>query len=278
MKKTLTFVLTLVAVCIMTGFTCAAQLKLSMLPRYSADEINKRIIPLAQHLAQEIGQPVEPVITADFGQYEKKIKSGEIQIGYENPYIYTLVSTTHEVLAMAIKGADGDKFRGIIITRADSDIRSIEDLKNRRIMVVGRTSAGGYISQKITLTEAGIDLEKDCQISEAVGNKQENVVLAVYYGEVAAGFIRESALDQVSKFIPVDQIRIVNKSAWLPNWAFSVDKSLPVSVKKNIRDALLNLDEKSSVLKALQVKGFRISSDEEYDPIRKAADMPIPKR
>ena len=186
MKKTLTLILVLVAITIMPGFSIAAQLKLSMLPRYSAEEINKRIIPLAKYLSQEIGQPIEPVITADFAQYEKKIKNGEIQIGYENPYIYALVSTTHEILAMAIKGADGDKFRGVIITRTDSDIQSISDLKNRKIMVVGRTAAGGYISQKITLAEAGIDLEKECQVSESVGNKQENVILAVYMGEVEA--------------------------------------------------------------------------------------------
>lgn len=278
MKKTLTCILTLSAVLLVTGFSFAAQLKLSMLPRYSAEEINKRIIPLAKYLSQEIGQPIEPVITADFGQYEKRLKNGTIKIGYENPYIYTLVSTSHEVLAMAIKGADGDKFRGIIITRADSDIHSLGDLKNRKIMVVARTSAGAYLSQKISLTEAGIDLEKDCQISEAVGNKQENVVLAVYYGEVAAGFIRESALKKVSKFIPVDQIRIINKSAWIPNWAFSVDKSLPVSVKKKMTESLLNLNENSPEIKALKIKGFRISTDEEYDPIRKAAGLPVPKR
>ena len=278
MKKTLTLILVLVAITIMPGFSIAAQLKLSMLPRYSAEEINKRIIPLAKYLSQEIGQPIEPVITADFAQYEKKIKNGEIQIGYENPYIYALVSTTHEILAMAIKGADGDKFRGVIITRTDSDIQSISDLKNRKIMVVGRTAAGGYISQKITLAEAGIDLEKECQVSESVGNKQENVILAVYMGEVAAGFIREAALKKVNKFIPVDQIRILNKSAWMPNWAFSVDKSLPADVKKNIREALLNLDQNSPVIQALDIKGFRYATDDEYDSIRKAADLPIPKR
>ncbi len=278
MKKTLTSILTLIFLLTLAGYSFAAQLKLSMLPRYSAEEINKRITPLAEHLSQATGQRIEPVITADFAQYEKKLKIGSIKIGYENPYIYTLVSETHEVLAMAIKKPDGDKFRGIIITRSDSDIHSLEDLRNRKIMVVARTSAGGYISQKITLEEAGIDVEKECQISEAVGNKQENVILSVYYGEVSAGFIRESALKKVKKFIPLDKIRIVNKSAWLPNWAISLDKSLPLPVKRNILESLLELDENGPVLKALQIRGFRISADEEYDSIRKAAGLPIPRR
>ncbi|MBA2883186.1 phosphonate transport system substrate-binding protein [Desulfosalsimonas propionicica] len=247
--------------------------QLSMLPRYSSEEINQRINPLADYLTQKTGVQIEAVITSDFSQYEKRLKSGAIQMGYENPYIYTLVSDTHEVLAMAEKGKDRDKFRGIVIARQDSGISKLEDLRGKTISIVGLTSAGGYLSQKLSLSRVGIDVEKECTISEAMDNKQENVLLSVYTGEAEAGFIRESALHKADNYLPTAQIKVVAVNAWLPNWAFSVDKSLPEDLKCDIQAALLELDPAHPVIKALKIDRFRPARDSEYDEVRRASGM-----
>lgn len=247
--------------------------KLSMLPRYSSEEINRRITPLAEYLTQMTGSQVEPVVISDFSQYEKQLKSASIAMGYENPYIYTLVSDTHEALAMAVKGKDRDKFRGIIITRKDRGLASLDDLRGRTISIVGYTSAGGYLSQKLSLMKIGIDVETDCTIVEAVDNKQENVILAVYTGEADAGFIRESALSRANAYISPAQIKVLGEAAWLPNWAFSVNRSLSEKMKKDIQSALLLLKPNHPVMKALKIDSFRTAEDVDYDPVRLAAGL-----
>ena len=245
--------------------------KLSMLPRYSSEEINRRINPLANYLTQKTGASIETVITSDFAQYEKRLQNGSIQIGYENPYIYTLVSESHEALAMAVKGKDGDKFRGIVIARKDSGLSTLQDLRGKTISIVGPTSAGGYLSQKLSLMEAGIDIEAECTIMEAVDNKQENVIFAVYTGEADAGFIRESALHQADSYISASQIKVLSECAWLPNWSFSVDRTLPEKVKKGIQAALLNLEPDHPVMKALKIERFKLATDSDYDTVRRAS-------
>jgi phosphonate transport system substrate-binding protein len=247
--------------------------KLSMLPRYSSEEINHRINPLAEYLSRITGTQIEPVVTSDFSQYEKQLKSGAIAMGYENPYIYTLVSGTHEALAMAVKGKDRDKFRGIVIARKDKGLSTLADLRGRTIAIVGYTSAGGYLSQKLSLMQIGIDVAEDCTIIEAVDNKQENVILAVYTGEVDAGFIRESALHQADAYISPAQLMVVGESAWLPNWAFSVDRRLPDQLKKEIRSALLQLEANHPVMKALKIDQFQPAVDSDYQPVRLAAGI-----
>jgi len=278
MKRVSALILVLFAICLSTETPAAETYQLSMLPRYSSEEINRRISPLARYLSKKAGVTIEPIIINNFAQYEKKLKNGVIEVGYENPYIYVLVSQTHEVLAMAIKDQGGDKFRGIIIVRAGSDIVSVNDLKNRRISIVGRTSAGGYLSQKLTLMQNGLDVENDCQVSEAVDNKQENVILSVYTGDADAGFIRESALNRIDKFVPASKIKVINRSAWLPNWALSVKRSLPEEKKKAIKKALIDLNANNPVIKALKIDGFRTATDEEYDTVRQASGMEIPER
>lgn len=250
-----------------------AAYRLSMLPRYSAEEIHRRITPLARYLSNKTGLEVEVVLTSSFAQYQKKLHSGAIDIGFENPYIYVLSSDTHDVMAMAVKGTDGDRFRGIIISRADSPLEKLEDLKGRSIAIVGHTSGGGYLSQKLTLLEAGIDMDRDCRIEEVVENKQENVIFSVFTGDAEAGLIRESALHMVDAYVPPRAIRVLAHTAWLPNWALSVRRTMPVKDREAIRHALMELKEGDAVLQALKIRSFRPATDSEYDPVRRAVGM-----
>ena len=119
----------------------------------------------------------------------------------------------------------------------------------------------------------GIDVETDCTITEAVDNKQENVILAVYTGEVDAGFIRESALRRADSYISPAQIKVLGETAWLPNWAFSVSRSLPEKIKKDVQAALLLLKPNHPVMQALKIDNFRTAEDVDYDPVRLAAGL-----
>lgn len=255
-----------------TTVTASAEevLRLSMLPRHSAESISSGITPLAQHLSKALGIKVEPVVMSDFAKYEQGIANGNIDIGYENPLIYANQSGVHEAVAMAAKGTDGVRFRGIIITRSDSAIVEMRDLVGKTVSIVGRTSAGGFLSQKLSLMEAGIDVDKDLTISEALENKQENVIFAVYQGDVDAGFIRESELSGVEKYVPMSKIRVIKRTAWLPNWALSVKRALPDNVKAQIRTAVTSLQNGDPVLAAMKIEGFRAADDTDFDPIRKA--------
>ena len=255
----------------------AAGYKLSMLPRYSTEEINKRISPLAEYLSKETGLDISPTLTSTFDQYTKQLSGGSIDIGFENPYIYVLASDSHEAVAMAVKGQDGDKFRGIIIVRQGSPIKSIDDLLDKKIAIVGYNSAGGYLSQKLTLLENDIDVTQDCTIEEAPDNKQENVVFSVYTGDVDAGFIRESALHKADEFMPQGSITVLARTAWLPNWALSISRKMPREDRDKIVKAILSLGTGSPPLDALKIKKFRKADDSEYDSIRKAAGLSRPQ-
>jgi len=243
--------------------------KLSMLPRYYPKKIKGMIHPLARYISDKTGTNVTVILTKDFMEYENRLKNGDIDIGYENPLVYTKVSDSHEVLAMAIKGKGGNRFRGIIITRPDSDIQSFNDLKHKKIMIVGKTSAGGFLSQKLSLTKNDIFVENDCELEQASNNKQENVIIAVSIGDVDAGFIRESALHVADQYIQPGSIVVMSACAWLPNWAVSVKKTLPDRIKEAVKSSILSLDKDSPVLKEMDVTGFKSATDDEYDIIRK---------
>lgn len=275
MTRITTWFFTILCWCIITTATTtvAANYKLSMLPMYSIDEINARITPLSKYLSNQTGLEITPTLTSTFDQYTKRLSSGAIDIGFQNPYTYVLASGSHEVVAMAIKGTNRDKFRGIIITRSNSPLRTIEDLRGKKISIVGYTSAGGYLSQKLTMLDQGINIEKECTLEESQENKQENVILSVYTGDVDAGFVRESAFHQAKAFVPSSALKVLEGTAWLPNWALSISRNMPQEDRKKIIQAIRALQEGEPALEALKIKAFRFAHDSEYDIVRRAAGL-----
>lgn len=244
---------------------------LSMLPGYSPDEILDRIAPLAKYLSSTLS--LEPYLMSNNNQYLRELKSGYIGVGFQNPYIYALASKNHKVIASVIKGDAGDKSRGVIISRTGGTIHSADDLRGKKVCYVGLNSASGFLSQKLTLLRLGIDVMKDLQLVEAIENKHENVVFAVYSGDVDAGFVQESALDNIQKFIPINAITVVGRTEWLPNWVVSVKRSMPEAVKLALQNKLVQLKKGHPVLVALKIDGFRPADDSEFNFFRSTANI-----
>jgi phosphonate transport system substrate-binding protein len=136
-------------------------------------------------------------------------------------------------------------------------------------MIVGTTSAGGFLSQKLSFQKMGLDVDRDCELTEATGNRQENVIIAVSIGDVNAGFIRESALHKADEFINPGSVKTISETAWLPNWALSVNRNMPPEQKEAIKTALLKLKKEDHVMQAMELDGFKSATDSDYDVIRK---------
>ncbi|WP_200331341.1 phosphate/phosphite/phosphonate ABC transporter substrate-binding protein [Thiocystis violacea] len=270
--------LTLLATLVLSAPVAFADYSISITPRFSPDELLRQITPLAERLTEVLGEKVKVVLTSDFKAMEQDMKAGRIDIAYVNPIIYPLASDAHEALAIVSKGEGGDKLRGLVITRADSEIVSPEDLKGKSATIVSLQSVGGYLSQKVALEKKGLHPETEMRLQEAKDNKQENVALAVYLGETDVGFIREDALHIADKYVPPSQIRVILRGEWMPSWAISVKRSLPQDIKDKIRQAVLDLKPGDPVLQVIKANGFVPGSDADYDVYRKALGLAIPKR
>ena len=241
----------------------------AVLPRFFPIVILERFGPLADYIADETGIDVEFAMPKNFSNHIDMVRKGKALLSYQNPVVYARVSEQVRPLAIASKGKQGTRFRGIIIVRSDSGIKSIADLKGRSVSIVSLQSAGGYISQKDFLIQNGISVEIDMIINEADGNKQENVIFDVYSKKSDAGFIRESALHRVDKVIEPEKIKVLVETSWLPNWVFTVHKSVSADVAVRIQEALLGLPAGGKVLKAAKLEGFVTPDPEALNDVRK---------
>lgn len=242
-------------------------MKVAILPLYSAITLFDRFDPLMRYLSRKTGYEFKLVIPKDFEDFFDIVKQGKVEFSYSNPYIYIQLADKGFLRAFAntILQQTGDIFRGIIITHKDSPIRTLNDLKGKKVMVVSYKSAGGFLAQKLFLYENNIDVSKDLSLID--GKRQEEVILNVYRKNVDAGFVRESALDVLEEEIDLGKIRILAKTPYIANWPFAAAKNTDEKMIALVQRNLLELKD-GEMLRAAHLTGFKPASDKDFDTLR----------
>ncbi len=236
--------------------------KIAVVPEYLRIEMWQRLNPLMTYLEDTLGVRFELVIPRSFEQHIEMVKRGEVDFSYQNPYVFIEVWEASSPLTLTEKGKEGGvESRGIIITRKDSGIKKIEDLKGKKISVVSLHSAGGFIAQRIFLAERGLVIYVDFTIVEAKENKAESVVFDVIQKKADAGFISGETLGRIeSKGLlspgETKDIQIIAHTEGTPNWVFSANKKLPAKAKKMVQEALLNIPVGHPVLRTNNIRRF----------------------
>jgi phosphate/phosphite/phosphonate ABC transporter binding protein len=246
-------------------------IKVAILPLYSAITLFERFDPLMRYLSERTGREFKLVIPKDFEDFFAIIERGDADFSYSNPYIYIQLANRGLLTAFAntVLEETGDIFRGIIITHRDSPIQTVEDLKGRDVMVVSYRSAGGFLAQRLFLSESGIDVFRDLKLRE--GKRQETVILNVYRGTADAGFVRESALDVLREEIDLSRVRVLARTPYIPNWPFAATKRADGDLTAQVQQALTELADRR-VLTAARVRGFKIADNRDFDDLREWID------
>lgn len=254
-------------------------IKVAVLPLYSPLTIYKRYDPLMRYLSEKTGYEFKLIIPKNFEEFIEIVSSGKVHFSYQNPYAFSIVSKKYPIKALAItvgedctteEGVCGnDKFRGIIITRKDSGINTLEDLKGKRIMIVSPKSAGGFLSQKLYLEKMGFNLQRDFKLIDA--KRQEKVIIGVYRGDADAGFIREAALSVWANEVDISKIKILDYGEYLPNWPFAAVNSKNHELTESVRNLITKIDN-PSILKSARIKGFKEPSHEDISLLKRLSN------
>lgn len=242
-------------------------IKVAILPLYSPITLFERFDPLMRYLSSKTGREFKLVIPKDFEDFFEIIEKAEADFSYSNPYIYIQLADKGFLTAFAntVLEQSGDIFRGIIIAHKESPVKSINDLRGKRVMVVSFRSAGGFLAQKLFLYENGIDVMKDLHLIE--GKKQEEVILNVYAKKIDAGFVRESALKVLEEEIDLSRINILATTPYIANWPFASTRRVDTKMVSLVRKTLLDLNQKD-ILRAAQVERFKAAEDCDFDSLR----------
>jgi ABC-type phosphate/phosphonate transport system substrate-binding protein len=125
-----------------------AEIRLAILPRLSAVELNKMFTPLADYLSRETGEKVILVIPKDFDAFKSVVQSGQADLGFANSLVYVQLrkGVSIEPLALAAEPKAGTRFRGVIIARRTA-ASGISRISREAADLRGEDSAAGHVFQ-----------------------------------------------------------------------------------------------------------------------------------
>ena len=260
-----------------TVYRPEAAITYAYLPQYAHTVSYERHHLLVEYLSSVTGLTFRQVFPDTFDEHMNMVGRGLIDISFSNPFIYVKIADNYGARAFArtVEAKGKENFRGQIICRSDSTwIKTLADLKGKRLIAVDPTSAGGFLYPWGLILEHGIHKEDLAEIAFAPGpgGKQEKVVMAVLSGKYDVGTIREGTLDIMADRIDLKQIQVLAYSHWYPGWVYAARRGLDPDIVGKIKKALLalNLDnpEHAAILKKAGFIGVISAKDEDFDPVR----------
>jgi len=217
-------------------------------------------------LTQELGTPVQlvPVVI------EKSVQAfanKEVDYIVSNPVIAAIVNDKHEgkIVAMMDLG-QGPEFAGVIFAGKNAGIKTIEDMKGKKVMSYTKDSAGAYTFQMYELKKRGLN-SKDFA-SFVIAKKQDDIPMAVKAGLFDAGFVRDGILESMAKkgLLSLDDFVIVNKQSdslstvhstpLYPEWQVVAQGGADAVLLEKLAKTLIGLKADNPAMQKAGVKSF----------------------
>ncbi len=248
-------------------------------------ETLKRFRPLSAYLSQRLNIDFQTV-TVDTQDFEERYSRGEFDLTHTNSLLYIMLKENFDLqlLATEKRGQYGALSAGTLISRADSDIKSLEDIRGKRLVFGPQFAPMGFLTQYDLMLRNGIDPETDLAYYgiPAGSFKHEKVVYGLYFGEydVAAAPLLDLEVMSAEGKIDLKDFRILGQSPLIPYCTFGASPKTDAKLVEAVRRELLALTPETmveidgkrvKVLEEAWINGFATLSDGDYDPIREMA-------
>jgi phosphonate transport system substrate-binding protein len=260
-------------------------LTVQFVPSQNADTLEAKAKPLEKLLSDKLGIPVKVSISTDYNTIIEAMASKKVDVGFLPPTAYVLAKDkgAAEVILQAQRfgvqddtGAPTDElvdyYKSMIIVKKDSDIKSIEDLKGKKIAYQNVTSSAGFVWPAAKLLDAGIDPLKDVTPVTVKGHDQG--VIAVLNGDVDAAAIFQDARTIVAKDYPnvFKDTRVLTYTEKIPNDTISVRSDMSPEWSEKIQNAFIELGQNETsraiIFDIYSHQGYVKSDDSIFNIVR----------
>lgn len=147
---------------------------------------------------------------------------------------------------------NSEGYRSVIFVKKNSDIKSIEGLKNKTIAFEDRFSTSAYFIPKRAIEKHGIKVDNE-RNKESVhymfALSEKNCAAKVLFGKVDAGAIDDKSFNELNK----DLFRVIYTSELIPRRVVSFSDYVPLEIENEILRLLYNLDKTEDGRKILKI-------------------------
>lgn len=263
----------------------AKVLRVGFVPAEDAQQVMQNAQPIVDILQKQLGMEIQPFVAADYTGVVEALRVNKLDVAFLTPASYVLAKNEANVKVVLKSERKGiASYYAAIITRADSGIQRLEDLRGKTFAFGDALSTTGNIFPRKMFKERGIDPVRDFkQILYSGGH--DATVLAVLNGKVDAGATYANSPDgddtawmrYLKNPEDVNKIRAIAFSDPIPADNLVINGNLDEAIAKKVEEIFLQLSGdpkgKQMMRDLYQIDGFVPASDRDYDSVRQAFDI-----
>jgi phosphonate transport system substrate-binding protein len=252
-----------------TAVYTPSRLDLIIAPSNSQTESYSQWRPLTDKITHETGIPVRLIIPNAYEEMLPMIYQNRPDLTYTTSLQYLSV---HEQYGYEAFIGVLPNPRGLIFVRADSTIRTLDDLEGKTIAMMPPGSLVGHDQTKALLTDEGLAANSNYRM--IIVQNFDRTLDAVLSGAAEAGTIADKYYSQMTHEQRA-KIRVIATTSQLSPSPFAIRSDINPAVREKITAALLSLNNPTgnpNILKSLKWNELITVNDAAYDAVRYFAD------
>ena len=254
-------------------------IKMGFVPLKNSEKLVEDLKPISDYLSERLGVKVEAFTASNYIGVVEGLGSGSVDFGIIPPFSSLLAQKQSNAKPiLTSKGKTGKHgYTAELYVRKDSGIKSLQDVKGKKVAFVDPSSSSGYIYPGAMLVEAGLNLDKDISYQFSGGHDKSLQLLLNKDVDVIATF--DGVEDRYAKDFPQAKtdIQKLATSDMIPGvmvtTSSKMDKELQEKLEKALRDVENDPKMKELFTKMFSITGFTDVDQDAYKKVEATAKV-----
>jgi phosphonate transport system substrate-binding protein len=254
-------VLTLIVALLFATGANAETYKLGIVPQFKSAELMKRWQPIIDELKKE-GVNVKFVGSASIPDFEMRLKKGEFDIAYMNPY-HALVANKRQGYQPIIRD-HGRALKGILVVPNTSEVKDVKALSGKSFAFPAPNALGASLLMRAELAQ-----KQGVIVAPKYVKTHKAVYRNVAFGGAAAGGGVMRTFNQQPDEVK-SRLKIVYETSSVAPHPVSVHPRVPSNVANKIQEVFLRLgqtNEGKKWLSKIPMKNVGKATLSDYDAL-----------
>lgn len=241
------------------------------LPVVSSERLVKRFSPLVDYIAERLDIDTRMETAPDFQAFIRRTRDEKrYDILFTAPHLYYLAHKNPGY--RAIVRVDSPGMKAVIVTRADSPVKSLEDLRGKRLATTDPLALATVLARGLLL-DAGVDPDRDLEL---VATPSHNASLLSSYRGTTDASVLILPLYRRARADVRDAMRIIAETDNVPHMPLAVAPWIDSGLTEQLRSALIELNTTPTgrtLLRQLDWPGFTAVQMDEYETFKSIVDQ-----
>jgi phosphonate transport system substrate-binding protein len=252
------------------------ELRLSAIPDENPQEMLRIYTPFADYLTKEIGIPVKFTPVVDYAATVEGLAANRLDMAWYGGFTSVQAARQAKGARRIIMRKEDAEFKSHFITRKETGIRALKDLKGKTFSFGSVSSTSGHLMPRYFMLKNGVDAEKDLSKFSFSG-AHDATAAWVESGRVDAGALNFLVWDKLveTKKVDTSKVGIFWTTPPYVDYVWTVRAGVDKATIDKIVKAFLKLDynkpEDRKLLDLHRTKGYIPAKDEDWKGIEEAA-------